>query len=98
MAETELISRVEAVLQKVAKLVQALKQSRQENRKLQDENQRLQQRVEMLNKKIEELENKNLNLQITRSVESSSADNTAFKQRLDEFIQEIDECIARIKG
>lgn len=98
MAETELISRVEAVLNKVTKLIQALKQTRLENRKLQEENQRLQQRVEMLNKKVEELENKNLNLQITRSVDSSSADNTDFKQRLDEFIQEIDECIARIKG
>jgi hypothetical protein len=52
-----------------------------------------------LNKKIEDLENKNINLQLVQKVNGAEEPGNAnLKERLDAFITEIDECIARLKG
>ena len=79
-------------------LVLAYKQLKAENEVLKAENARIQAELGLGLKKLEELENKNINLQLSKSLEHVGvSSNTLFKDKLDEFIKELDECIANLK-
>jgi uncharacterized coiled-coil DUF342 family protein len=53
---------------------------------------------EELRKKNKDLENKNLNLQLTQSFGNGKSENIELKQRVEELIREVDECIADLTG
>jgi uncharacterized coiled-coil DUF342 family protein len=54
--------------------------------------------ADKLKKKNEELENKNINLQITRTLRGGKSEHKELKQRLDSLIKEVDECITTLSG
>ena len=80
------------------KLLDMNKRLKDQVKNLKDENARLQRDVTERSKKLEDLENKNLNLQISKSFDAlDNEDVVGLRERLDEFIQEIDECIQSLR-
>ncbi len=73
-------------------------QTKAEKLSLLEENLGLKQALAEEKKKVAELENKNINLQLSGKFAGGAGDNEALKQKLDEFIKEIDTCIAQWKG
>ncbi|MDQ3071637.1 MAG: hypothetical protein M3Q97_00030 [Bacteroidota bacterium] len=66
----------------------------EERQKLLTENKKLRQLAGDQNSKIDELENKNLSLQLSRSIVHEEGNTNALKSQLEEFIAEIDRHIA----
>ena len=72
----------------------------EENKALKLEMNLLREEVNLQNEKVGELEKKNLNLHLTKNnnAEQEETDKTVLKQKLDEYIRSIDECLTRLKG
>ena len=90
--------RIGEIKKKVSKISKQYLQLKSENKSLADENERLLGELAGLNKKIEEIQNKDINLHLSRALEEDGAGKSAdLKQRLDEYIREIDAVIALLK-
>ena len=96
---SDLSSKLKKIKQGVKQLAGQVKHLTEERNKLQEENVRIVLEIEELRKKLEDLEKKNLNLHLTGRFGEDEADGRAsLKRRLNEYIQELDECITRLKG
>ena len=86
------------VKQKVKTLVSRYNKLKTDMDRLEEENETLKAELAGRDKKIEEIQNKNINLQISRALGKGGAGEADLKQRLDEYIMEIDATIAHLKG
>jgi predicted nuclease with TOPRIM domain len=86
------------IKQKLRRFILLFNQIKAERNSLLEENLNLRNALDDEKKKVAELENKNINLQLSGKFAGSAGDNAALKQKLDEFIKEIDTCIAQWKG
>ncbi len=90
--------RISEIRQKIGRLVKQYDQLKKDNNGLREANLRLSEALESAHKKIEEIQNKDINLHLSRALENGEAENTAgLKQRLDEYIREIEAVIAFLK-
>jgi predicted RNase H-like nuclease (RuvC/YqgF family) len=90
--------RIGEIRKKIGKLSKEHFQLKSENKSLSSENERLLGELAELNKKIEEIQNKDINLHLSRALEEDGAGKSAdLRQRLDEYIREIDTVIAFLK-
>ncbi len=87
----EIESQIEKILIK-AQIYKAEKEA------LAAENKRLRKMVEAHDQKIEELENKNLSLQLSRSIVHGKGETLELKEQLEQYIQDIDQCLALLKA
>jgi|GEM_PF-4522390 len=90
--------RIGEIKKKINKLTRQFLLLKSENSSLFKENERLTGELDSLNKKIEELQNKDINLHLSRALEDGGAEKSAgLRQRLDEYISEIEAVIAFLK-
>jgi regulator of replication initiation timing len=94
---SELNRQLDQIKQDLKKLVHLYNALKVENQRLLSDNAGLHATLDDQAKKIEELENKNLTLQISKTVAGDKLNNAALKQKLNEFIKEIDDCLAHLK-
>ncbi len=91
-------SRIGEIKKKIARLSVQYLQLKSENKSLDIENKRLLDELGAANKKIEEIQNKDINLHLSRALEEDGAGKAAdLRQRLDEYIREIEAVIALLK-
>jgi len=90
--------RIGEIKKKVSKLTRQIIGLKTENEGLIKTNETLLEELAVLNKKIEEIQNKDINLHLSRALEEDGAGKSAdLRQRLDEYIREIEEVIAFLK-
>ena len=85
------------VLDKTARLVELCAALQEENDTLKLENQSLQVAVETSKKLTTELEERVRALRLARSLEGDSEKSLDIKQKISEFVREIDKCIVLLK-
>jgi len=85
------------VLDKTARLVELCAALQEENDTLKLENQSLQVAVETSKKLTKELEERVRALKLARSLEGDSEKSLDIKQKISEFVREIDKCIVLLK-
>ena len=85
------------VLDKTARLVELCAALQEENDTLRLENQSLEVAVETSKKLTIELEERVRALKLARSLEGDSEKSLDIKQKISEFVREIDECIVLLK-
>jgi regulator of replication initiation timing len=85
------------VLDKTARLVELCAALQEENDTLKLENQSLQVAVETSKKLTTELEERVRALKLARSLEGDSEKSLDIKQKISEFVGEIDKCIVLLK-
>jgi regulator of replication initiation timing len=85
------------VLDKTARLVELCAVLQEENDTLKLENQSLQVAVETSKKLTSELEERVRALKLARSLEGDSEKSLDIKQKISEFVREIDKCIVLLK-
>ncbi len=85
------------VLDKTARLVELCAALQEENDTLKLENQSLQVAVETSKKLTLELEERVRALKLARSLEGDSEKSLDIKQKISEFVREIDKCIVLLK-
>ncbi|MCX6166491.1 MAG: hypothetical protein NT021_00700 [Sphingobacteriales bacterium] len=85
------------VLDKTARLVELCAALQEENDNLKLDNQSLQVAVETSKKLTLELEERVRALKLARSLEGDSEKSLDIKQKISEFVREIDKCIVLLK-
>jgi 3-deoxy-D-manno-octulosonic-acid transferase len=85
------------VLDKTARLVELCAALQEENDNLKLDNQSLQVAVETSKKLTTELEERVRALKLARSLEGDSEKSLDIKQKISEFVREIDKCIVLLK-
>lgn len=85
---------IESIESKVKRLVLLYKQIKQENSQLENENKSLQLELAKKEQQIVELEEKIKVIKITHLVSSSDEDKKRVKIKINEYVREIDRCIA----
>ena len=85
------------VLDKTARLVELCAALQEENDTLRLENQSLEVAVETSKKLTVELEERVRALKLARSLEGDSEKSLDIKQKISEFVREIDKCIVLLK-
>ena len=85
------------VLDKTARLVELCAALQEENDTLKLENQSLQVAVETSKKLSSELEERVRALKLARSLEGDSEKSLDIKQKISEFVREIEKCIVLLK-
>jgi hypothetical protein len=90
-------SQLTQVLDKTARLVELCAALQEENDTLKLENQSLQVAVETSKKLTTELEERVRALKLARSLEGDSEKSLDIKQKISEFVREIDKCIVLLK-
>ncbi len=85
------------VVEKTAKLVELCALLQEENDSLKLENQSLKVAVETAKKLNSELEERVRALKLARSLEGSSEKTLDIKQKISEFVTEIDKCMVLLK-
>lgn len=85
------------VLDKTARLVELCAALQEENDTLRLENQSLEVAVETSKKLTTELEERVRALKLARSLEGDSEKSLDIKQKISEFVREIDKCIVLLK-
>lgn len=95
---SDLAKQLGDIKQKLRRFILLYNQAKAERIALLEENLNLKAELSEEKKKVAELENKNINLQLSGKFAGAAGDNGALKQKLDEFIKEIDTCIAHWKG
>jgi regulator of replication initiation timing len=94
----DLRAELQRIRNSVTQLVTAYQVLKMENTRLRMMNSELTAAVDEERKKNEDLENKNLNLQLTRSFGKDTKEKDGLRQRLDELIREIETCITHMNG
>lgn len=88
---------IRSVKEKIKRIVAENKALTEAREKLESENKKLALTLAERDKKIEEIQNKNINLQLSRVLGNGFAGESDLRQRLDEYIGEIDATIAHLK-
>jgi len=101
---SQLANQLNEVIEKTAKLIDLCATLQEENNALQLENQSLKQDNEVSKKNIAELEERLRVLKLARSLEGKNegSENTDeksldIKQKINDFVREIDKCIVLLK-
>jgi len=90
--------RISEIRQKTGRLVKQYNQLKEDNNGLREAYNKLSEDLAEAHKKIEEIQNKDINLHLSRALENGEAGEAAgLKQRLDEYIREIEAVIAFLK-
>jgi 3-deoxy-D-manno-octulosonic-acid transferase len=90
-------SQLTQVLDKTARLVELCAALQEENDNLKLDNQSLQVAVETSKKLTSELEERVRALKLARSLEGDSEKSLDIKQKISEFVREIEKCIVLLK-
>lgn len=85
------------VLQKTARLIELCKTLQEENDLLRIENQQQQQELALAKNNQAELDEKIRVLKLAKSIEGTSEKTLDIKQKINEFVREIDKCVALLK-
>ena len=93
----EIHQRLEAIASKVSELNQLIDQQKTTIVDLRSQLEASSSYAEELMQRNEELENNHLNLQKSSELKMAE-ENTSLRLKLDGFIQDIDECITRLKA
>ncbi len=90
--------RISDIRQMTGRLVKQFKELRKENNSLKEANMQLKATLDEAHKKIEEIQNKDINLHLSRALEhGEERDEAGLRQRLDDYIREIEAVIAFLK-
>lgn len=93
----EIASQVEALYEKVGRLIAVSEHLKTSNESLQEQTVSLQEVIREQEKTIKELKEKIKVLKLARSVSDDSEKKVDIKQKINEFVREIDKCITLIK-
>ena len=94
----DLSPRIQNLFDKVETLMVKYGKAREENRRLSEENAELRKQQEDQNGKIQELDHSIAVLKTAQTIEHSDADKTEIRQKVNEYIREIDRCIAMLNA
>jgi regulator of replication initiation timing len=90
-------NQIESVFEKTERLVELCATLQEENDLLNLENQSLKVAVDTGKMKVQELEEKLRALKLARSLEGTNEKTLDIKQKINEFVREIDKCIVLLK-
>lgn len=85
------------VLQKTARLIELCNALQEENDLLKLENQHTKQTLETAKNREKELDEKLRVLKLAKSIEGTSEKTLDIKQKINEFVREIDKCVVLLK-
>lgn len=85
------------VMQKTARLIELCNALQEENKLLKSENQQQKQALESAKNTHLELDEKIRVLKLAKSIEGTSEKTLDIKQKINEFVREIDKCVALLK-
>jgi len=88
--------RLDSIRSKAEKLIEENARLRLENQRLMDEMSQLRNQADDTQKSIKELENKNVNLQLSKTIDSN--EKTKLKAVIEELIVEIDKGLELLKS
>jgi len=86
-----------SVMQKTARLIELCNALQEENKLLKSENQQQKQALESAKTTHLELDEKIRVLKLAKSIEGTSEKTLDIKQKINEFVREIDKCVALLK-
>ena len=86
-----------SVMQKTARLIELCNALQEENKLLKSENQQQKQALESAKSTHLELDEKIRVLKLAKSIEGTSEKTLDIKQKINEFVREIDKCVALLK-
>ncbi len=89
--------KLEKLQQHIATLMQMYRTLKENNKVLQTKNNDLNKQLEHNKKTIEDLQRNYNELQMAKAVAGAQGDNTEAKQRIEEIVREVDECIALLQ-
>lgn len=90
-------SQIDSIFEKTERLVELCATLQEENDLLNLENQSLKVAVDTGRMKVQELEEKMRALKLARSLEGTNEKTLDIKQKINEFVREIDKCIVLLK-
>ncbi|WP_293298367.1 hypothetical protein [Pedobacter sp. UBA4863] len=85
------------VMQKTARLIELCSALQEENHLLKEENQQQKQALESAKSTHLELDEKIRVLKLAKSIEGTSEKTLDIKQKINEFVREIDKCVVLLK-
>lgn len=94
---TEVAEQLNKVVDKTARLIDLCAALQEENDLLKLENQSVKVAFDTSKNKIQELEEKLRVVKLARSLEDTDEKNLDIKQKISEFVREIDKCIVLLK-
>lgn len=94
---SEVAEQLNKVVDKTARLIDLCAALQEENDLLKLENQSVKVAAENSRSKIQELEEKLRVVKLARSLENTDEKNLDIKQKISEFVREIDKCIVLLK-
>ena len=86
-----------SVMQKTARLIELCNALQEENKLLKSENQQQKQALESAKNTHLELDEKIRVLKLAKSIEGTSEKTLDIKQKINEFVREIDKCVTLLK-
>ena len=92
-----LTNQIDSIFEKTERLVELCATLQEENDLLNLENQSLKVAVDTGKMKVQELEEKLRVLKLARSLEGTNEKTLDIKQKINEFVREIDKCIVLLK-
>jgi regulator of replication initiation timing len=95
---SETLSAISQVEQKVAKLVKNYEQLQKKYQALLTENNLLEEKLKQEQANLEEIQNKSINLQLSKQIESGGESAELIKNKIDILLEEIDKCLAALNS
>ena len=94
---TSVADQLDTVLQKTARLIELCNALQEENDLLNVENQSIRKNLDAEKTKNSTLEEKMRVLKLAKSLEGTSEKSLDIKQKINEFVREIDKCVVLLK-
>lgn len=88
---------LDQVLQKTSRLIALCRALQEENELLREENRQTKQALEQAKMRGSELDEKIRVLKLAKSIEGTSEKTLDIKQKINEFVREIDKCVVLLK-
>ena len=88
---------LDSVLSKAARLIELCSALQEENDLLKLENQSVKSALDIAKTKTKDLEEKMRVLKLAKSIEGTSEKSLDIKQKINEFVREIDKCVVLLK-
>ncbi|MCY1511580.1 hypothetical protein D9M68_460110 [compost metagenome] len=88
---------LDQVLQKTSRLIALCRALQEENELLREENRQTKQALELAKMRGSELDEKIRVLKLAKSIEGTSEKTLDIKQKINEFVREIDKCVVLLK-
>lgn len=92
-----IIDKLQKITQKTVHLIELCKALQEENSLLKQDNERLRNLNKNSEIKVQELDEKLRVLKLAKSIEGSSEKSLDIKQKINEFVREIDRCVVLLK-